>query len=317
MNTQITQITPRDNLEFIVTAIDGNAGLQASTKHQYTKAVRNAVGAGVNLLDADAVTAYGLTIGSSTRSFLKAALRMLTHKLELDAKSGATPENVLSVQALVYRVEALNASIRIEKHAGSHAHTWLTPKQVRELFEACKTRKSGNAEADIVTQRDRIAIGLCVAAGLRRLEAVTLAFSDMVELQDGNGTTRHVLDVTGKGARRRVVPISSRLAIAIQEWHEIVGDGMVLRSLGRNRQLGDSLSPTALYNIVQKRGAIAGIENLQPHDLRRSFAHIGYAGGIKIAQIGRVLGHSNIQTTMRYLNIEDDLDATASDSVPF
>ena len=311
MNTQITQITPRDNLEFIVTAIDGNAGLQASTKHQYTKAVRNAVGAGVNLLDADAVTAYGLTIGSSTRSFLKAALRMLTHKLELDAKSGATPENVLSVQALTYRLEALNASITVEQHTGTKAHKWLTSSQIMALLEACKTRKSGNAEAAIVTQHDRLAIALCVGAGLRRLEAVGLEFSDVVKQGE-----RYVLNVTGKGAKDRVIPISNRLHALNVAWHAVVGDGRILRSLGRKRVIGASMSTVALYNIVQKRGTIAHIENLQPHDLRRTFAQVAYVNGIPIAQISLLLGHASIQTTMRYLNIELNMDKTASDCIP-
>jgi integrase len=93
--------------------------------------------------------------------------------------------------------------------------------------------------------------------------------------------------------------------------------GRVLRSLGRDRIPGDSLSTTALYNIVQKRGAMIGKPDLVPHDLRRTFAQLGYEAGVDVAQISVLLGHASIETTMRYLNLDLDLETTVSDFIPF
>jgi integrase len=127
-----------------------------------------------------------------------------------------------------------------------------------------------------------------------------------------------VLDVEGKGAKDRVVPISDRLANAIDDWAPTVdGGGLILRSLGRNRIPGESLSTTALYNITQKRGAMIGKPDLAPHDLRRTFAQLGYEAGVPITQISTLLGHASIETTMRYLNLELDLETTVSDFIPF
>jgi integrase len=103
----------------------------------------------------------------------------------------------------------------------------------------------------------------------------------------------------------------------IEGWGRVVGrSGRVLRSLGRDKVPGDSISTTAIYHLVQKRGAIIGRSNLEPHDLRRTFAQLGYEAGVPITQISTLLGHSNIETTQRYLNLELDLEMTVSDFVP-
>lgn len=152
-----------------------------------------------------------------------------------------------------------------------------------------------------------------MAAGLRREEAASMQFSDIIK-QD----KRYVLNVTGKGAESRVAPVSDRLAEAIIDWQFLIdAGGMVLRSLGRNRIPGDSISTTGLYNIVQKRGKMIGKPDQQPHDLRRTFAELGRRAGVPISQISKLLGHASIETTQEYLNIELDLETAISDFVPF
>lgn len=127
-----------------------------------------------------------------------------------------------------------------------------------------------------------------------------------------------MLNITGKGAKSRVVPISVRLAEAIIDWQFLIdAEGLILRSLGRNRIPEDSISTTGSYNIAQKRGAMIGKPELQPHDLRRTYAELGRRAGVPISQISKLLGHASIETTQDYLNIGLDLEMTISDFVPF
>jgi len=302
---------------FALEAIANNQKLQPSTKHQYTKAIKNYLATGASVTDDKALSAYALTVGSSTKSFLKATIAIISKRIEHEAKSGATPANVLEEQAMIYRAEALQNAITVQATKGAKAHTWLSQIQVTELLAACYTRKSGKPEAGIVAQRDHLAIGLLVAAGLRREEAVNLKFSD-IQLQPIGDKMRTVLNVKGKGAKDRIIPISDQLANAISEWGAVVGGtGYVLRSLGRSKKLGESMTATALYNLVQKRGGMIGKAKLQPHDLRRTFAQLGYEAGISITQISTLLGHANLETTQRYLNLQIDLEKTISDFIPF
>jgi integrase len=46
---------------------------------------------------------------------------------------------------------------------------------------------------------------------------------------------------------------------------------------------------------------------IAPHDLRRTFAKLAFKGGAKLDQIQLSLGHASIQTTERYLGVQQDL----------
>jgi len=299
--------------DFVVQAIQNDPTLQQSTKHQYIKAIENYLATGESLTDPQALTEYALTVGSSTRSFLAAAVTRMAQELEQLAKGSARPDNIDVIQAAVFRTQALQNAIKTQQTKGEKAHAWLSYHEAELLLEACNRRPSGKKEFEIYTLRDRLAIGLMMAAGLRREEAANIQFTDIIK-QD----KRYVLNVTGKGAKSRVVPISTKLAEAIIDWQFLIDtEGLILRSLGRNKEPKDSISTTGLYNIVQKRGTMIGKPELQPHDLRRTYAELGRRAGVPISQISKLLGHSSIETTQEYLNIELDLETTISDFVPF
>jgi len=315
-NKTPSEITSFQHLEpgpFVIQAIQNDPTLQSSTKHQYVKAIENYLATGESLTDPVALADYALTVGNSTRSFLAAAVTRMAQELELLAKGSARPDNIDIIQAAVFRAQALQNTIKTKQPQGERAHTWLTYHEAERLLDACHRRPNGKKEFRVYAQRDRLAIGLMMAAGLRREEAAGIQFTDIVK-QD----QRYVLNVKGKGAKDRVVPISERLAEAIIDWQFLVdADGLILRSLGRNKEPGESISTTGLYNIVQKRGAMIGKSELQPHDLRRTYAELGRRAGVPISQISKLLGHASIETTQEYLNIELDLETTISDFVPF
>lgn len=308
MQTDLARLDPA--VQIILRAIRADPELAPSTKAKYTAAVIRYVNAGNRLTDPEALATYAEDASASARSFLSAAVGKLTRAIEQGVKARATPDNVLEVQATVYRAEALQGAIDCRQPKGSKAHTWLSQAEVKALLDTCGPNVEG--------RRDRLALGLLAAAGLRRSEAVALRFDD-VKLQPASGMIRTVLAVRGKGAKSRVVPISDALANAIDRWAGRLGQphGRILRSLGRDRIPGEGLTGTAVYHLVQKRGAMIGKPGLQPHDLRRTYAQLGYEAGVPITQISTLLGHASVETTQRYLNLELDLETTVSDFIPF
>ena len=82
------------------------------------------------------------------------------------------------------------------------------------------------------------------------------------------------------------------------------------------KELGESMSAVAAFQIVRKYGKLIGVPGLAPHDLRRTYAHLGYQAGVPITQIKELLGHASVATTQRYLDLSLDLENTASDFVP-
>jgi integrase len=287
----------------ISSMIDCHPRLADTTKIQYKKALRNYLETGKSLSDSQSLKEYALTLKKSSRSFLKAAVKLWTEHLKDEVQSQATPDNILAVIATEKRLEALNRSIHAEQSKGEKAHFWLTQSQVKQLLNACPD--------DIYGKRDKVVLGLLVGAGLRREELASLTFDSVTRQGE-----RVVLDVHGKGAKDRVVPISAKLANLLEEWHKIAGNGFIVRSLGMNRELGESLSPVQIFRIVRRYGEKIGVPQLAAHDLRRTFAQIGLDSGISIVQISVLLGHSSIAVTQRYLNIELDLKVSISDFVP-
>jgi integrase len=75
-------------------------------------------------------------------------------------------------------------------------------------------------------------------------------------------------------------------------------------------------SAVAIFHLVKKYGKQIGKPGLAPHDLRRTYAQLGYNAGVPITKISVLLGHSSVETTQEYLNLNLDLESTASDFVP-
>ena len=66
------------------------------------------------------------------------------------------------------------------------------------------------------------------------------------------------------------------------------------------------------WQRIRKR---AGIEDVRIHDLRHSFASNAVAQGMSLPMIGKLLGHTQVQTTARYAHLAADPVKAAASSV--
>lgn len=76
-----------------------------------------------------------------------------------------------------------------------------------------------------------------------------------------------------------------------------------LAPLGRNITR-ESMTEQAIYNMVAEYAERLKLGGIAPHDLRRTFAKLAHKGGSALDQIQLSLGHGSIQTTERYLGVE-------------
>lgn len=302
MQTALTTTSPLD-----LSAID-RANLQPSTRAKYKREIEAMSAAGVNPANHAALQQYADGLKSSRKQFLKSALRLMVQGIEQDMKAGATPQNLKQTQAALLRLEAMRSAVQVPQHKGTKAHTWLSQMQVKDLTALCDNTLEG--------KRDWIVLGLLLGAGLRREELAGLTFDAVKQQPTKGGKMRTVIEVTGKGNKSRVIPIQDKLAAHLNEWRDITGGGYIARSLGMKKELGDSMSAVAIFQLVNRYGKRIGIDELAPHDLRRTFAQLGYEAGVPITQISTLLGHSSVATTQRYLNLSLDLETTASDFIP-
>jgi len=70
-----------------------------------------------------------------------------------------------------------------------------------------------------------------------------------------------------------------------------------------------------LQPFWQRVRARAGLKDVRIHDLRHTFALTAVASGQGLPMIGKLLGHTQVQTTARYAHLAADPIKIAADSV--
>lgn len=145
--------------------------------------------------------------------------------------------------------------------------------------------------------RDGALLALLYASGARRAEVVALDLADY----DQN-TGRLVL--RGKGNKERAAFATNGTREALTDWLILRGPepGPLFLSVNKGGRIfqGRRMSAQAVYNALAKRCEQAGVAELSPHDLRRTFVGDLLDAGADIATVQRMAGHANVQTTARY-----------------
>lgn len=137
-----------------------------------------------------------------------------------------------------------------------------------------------------------LAVSLLLYSALRATEARTLRWD---QLGDGWITVRV------KGGDERSVPMAEHTIDAAQRWQRQCPSPFVLFPspvLGLDRPISDS----AFRQRVEAAGEVAGV-TLTPHVLRHTCATRLLERGVNIRTVQAILGHSQLNTTMRYLRI--------------
>lgn len=143
----------------------------------------------------------------------------------------------------------------------------------------------------IIPDRWRLAVRLAGEAGLRRAEIARVSRNDI--FQDLLGWT---ILVHGKGGKERVVPLNSSLALELRVHFR------------RNFWLYPARSSSGhiTEDYLAKRVRAYLPPRWSMHSLRHRFATIAYANTYDIRAVQELLGHSNLNTTQRYVALQND-----------
>lgn len=167
----------------------------------------------------------------------------------------------------------------------------LVQEEITALFAAC--------DADHTSKglRDAALIGVILGCGLRRSEAVSLSYEDLIFHEKA-------LKVLGKGNKMRVSYVPAGAWQRLMVWIEqIRGEhrGPLFARIRRHDALTESrLTDQAVYHILQVRQRQAGIPQCAPHDLRRTFATAMLDNGEDLITVKDAMGHSSVTTTQKY-----------------
>ena len=193
------------------------------------------------------------------------------------------------------------------KNEGVRAGNWLTREQARELLLAPDT-------STLKGKRDRAILAVLLGCGLRRSELVALEVSQVQQREN----RWVILDFRGKGGRRRTVPVPAWVKNAIDIWTAPaqISEGRIFRSIGKGGRLeSQTLAEVGVWWLVKQYAEKIGVKNLAPHDVRRTCAKLCRKSGGDLEQIQMLLGHASIQTTERYLGMQQNLIEAVNDKL--
>lgn len=182
---------------------------------------------------------------------------------------------------------------------GRRTGNWLTKEEAQMWLNAPDTKTLKGV-------RDRAVLAVLIGCGLRRAETAILSCSHIQQRE----ARWAIVDIVGKRDKMRTVPMPSWAKATIDSWTYAarIDDGFIFRRVNKGGNLmGERMTEQAIYNIVTSYAEKLEKQGVAPHDLRRTFAKLAHKGGSPIDQIQLSLGHDSIQTTEKYLGVEQDL----------
>ena len=211
-----------------------------------------------------------------TPSTANAAVKTLSHMYVLAEGWGAVPEGTNPCRSVVM-------------YPARRRERFLTDREFERLgrvLDAADVRGGASPAA-------LAAIRLLMLTGCRKNEILTLRWED-VDL--GAAALRLADSKTGP----RTVSLSSSAARLLAGLPRAAGNPWVFPGRGRGRHLR---SLDDAWRTVRTR---AGLDDVRLHDLRHSYASRALALGETLPMIGKLLGHSQMETTARYAHLARD-----------
>lgn len=161
----------------------------------------------------------------------------------------------------------------------------LSSVEVDKLRSACKTL------------RDRAMIEMLLSSGVRVSELGNLDITD-VNFDRLEVTVRH-----GKGDKNRVTVMSDVAKCHLKAYLESRTDDTNYLFITKHKT---RLTKGSVRNALHGIANTAKVQNVHPHRCRRTFATLLAKKGVPITTIQALLGHVDINTTKRYITLDND-----------
>ncbi len=176
-------------------------------------------------------------------------------------------------------------------------------KQVQPDIEALDGRELGRLLAAVEgarwqDQRNLALLNVLARAGLRVSEVLALRLDDVTL----NGRSGALLVRQGKGLKERTVVLSKEARAALRAYLDVRPRALQTDVLFISRSW-QPLGPRDVQRVITEAAQRAGItKKVTPHTLRHTFATRFLQNGGDLATLAKLLGHSSIATTTRYLH---------------
>jgi len=203
---------------------------------------------------------------------------------------------------------SVNLELAVLKAMLNKAVTWK--KLAEHPGKEVKLLKAPQGKTRFLSEEEEAAILAACSPALRRIvqaglltgfrrQELTSLRSEAVDIERGLVS---VAACYAKNGESRTLPMSPRLKALLQEALAIHGNATTVFV----RDTGKPWTPNALTKAFTVACQRAGIEPLSPHVLRHTFASRLVMAGVDLRTVQELMGHKDIQMTMRYAHLSPD-----------
>ncbi len=196
------------------------------------------------------------------------------------------------------RPDGSNPRKHIKKYAEEKRERFLSPAELKRVGDVLREMEDEGIELSSAIAAAR----LLILTGCRLGEIMTLQWE-------------HV-DLAGRALR---LPNSKTGAKVVHLGQPAIDVLTGIKKVDKNPWVIVGTLPgarlTDLQPFWQRVRARAGLKDVRIHDLRHTFASTAVASGQGLPMIGKLLGHTQVQTTARYAHLAADPVRTAADAV--
>jgi integrase len=149
------------------------------------------------------------------------------------------------------------------------------------------------------TARDLALVGVMLFQGLRSAEALALNEEDLL-------LSEAQLRVRGKGNKLRLLPLAPETVQLLDHYRQLerpqAATAAFFVSL-KGPARGTRMTLAGLRSLFRYHRKRTGIQLANPHRFRHTFASDMVRAGISLPSLMQLMGHSDIQMTLRYVQI--------------
>jgi integrase len=185
------------------------------------------------------------------------------------------------------RPDGSNPCHHVAKYPERKRETFLSEAEIARLGQVLADCQAQGCESEHAIAAFR----LLILTGCRLSEIQTLKWSFVA------GDTLHLPD-TKTGSRR--IPLSPDAQMVLAQLPKVKDNPYVIVGLKPGQPITDLQRP---WRRIRQN---ARLDHVRIHDLRHTFASNAIQHGIDLPTIGKLLGHTQLQTTMRYAHLADD-----------
>jgi len=173
----------------------------------------------------------------------------------------------------------------------------FTDMQLEMMRAACKKKPANGWQFS--RYRDLAIVDVLSSTGVRVKELCG------IDIEDINLDDRKII-VFGKGNKYRTVYFDVRTEFSIRRYLKETGrkSGALFVTKRNPHDRLSTANIRKLLNIISER---TGIENVHPHRFRHTVATRLVEKGCDIYYVKEILGHSKIETTLRYVHTSDEI----------